>query len=388
MSVLAPSAHNSGRLLTLLAFGNFIIGMGAFVVIGIVTPIAEDLNASPGSVALILTSYAVAYALLSPIGATLTGTLPRRGVIAGALAIFCAGSMLSALSEAVTWLAASRVLVAFGAALYTPLAAGIAVAISTPDTRGRALARVFGGMTAAQVIGVPAGAWLAYRFGWQSAFWAVTALAAIGAPLLYRSIPRDIRFQATSISTVAASMRDVRLMAAVGFTGTILAAIYVVFTYFGPLIEASVGSNPETRSAFLVLYGLGAVAGNAAGGFMSDRIGPVRTLYIICASQAALMPLFSIIPWNPVLFAVIVGLWSFFGWSFMAPQQSRLAAMAPNAASLAMALNATMIYVGIAIGSTVSARILEWQGLAALGVSAGAVALLAALHLWLSDRLR
>jgi len=100
------------------------------------------------------------------------------------------------------------------------------------------------------------------------------------------------------------------------------------------------------------------------------------------------MPLFSIIPWNPVLFAVIVGLWSFFGWSFMAPQQSRLAALAPNAVSLAMALNATMIYAGIAIGSTVSAHILEWQGLAALGVSAGAVSLLAALHLWLSGRLR
>ena len=69
--------------------------------------------------------------------------------------------------------------------------------------------------------------------------------------------------------------------------------------------DTSVGDNPETRTGFLVLYGLGAVAGNYAGGFLTDRIGGRRTLVIICIAQAVIMPFLSVIPWTPVVFAVL-----------------------------------------------------------------------------------
>ena len=176
MPDVAPQAKTS-TLLNLLSLGNFAVGMGAFVVIGIITPVAEGLNVSKADAGLILTVYALAYAVLSPIGAALTGRFPRRTVLAGALALFCIGSALSALAWSLPLLIASRVPVAFGAALFTPLAASLAVAISPPDQRGRALAKVFGGLTLAQVVGVPLGAWLAYRFGWQMAFWSVAGLA-------------------------------------------------------------------------------------------------------------------------------------------------------------------------------------------------------------------
>ena len=376
----------SAPLLNLLALGNFVVGMGAFVVIGIVTPLADGLGVPKSSAAIVLTAYAIAYALLSPVGAAITGSLPRRDVLAGALALFCIGSVLSALSETLTMLAASRIIVAFGAALYTPLSAGVAVAIASPETRGKALARVFGGMTLAQVVGVPLGAWLAYRFGWQSTFWTVSILAAAAAVVLYRMVPGNISFQATGISAVIAALKDVKVMFATALTATIITAVYLVFTYFGPLIEASVGTNPETRTLFLVLYGLGAVAGNFAGGSLSDRIGPKNTLIIICIAQMVIMPFFSVIPWSPVIFAVIVGLWSAFGWSFMAPQQSRLVSIAPRAQALVLALNAAMIYVGIAIGSGISGRLLDSLGLAALGIAGGLGAAIALLHLLASSR--
>ncbi len=75
-----------------------------------------------------------------------------------------------------------------------------------------------------------------------------------------------------------------------------------------------------------------------------------------------------------------------FGWSFMAPQQSRLVNIAPQAQALALALNAAMIYVGIAIGSGGGSALLGWQGLAALGVAGGLGAAVAMLHLLASSR--
>jgi len=375
-----------GALLALLAFGNFIVGMGAFVVIGIVTPIAEGLEVSQASAGIVLTSYAAAYALLSPLGAAITGTFARRTVLVSAMALFLLGSMASALSSDIFMLAASRVVVALGAAIFTPIAAGVAVAVSPPERRGKALATVFGGVTLAQVAGVPLGAWMAYRFGWESTFWAVAVLAALGVIVLFFAIPRNVRFQAAALAQTWAAIKDMRTMFAIAFTATFITAGYIVFTFFGPLIEASVGTNPEARTGLLILYGIGAVAGNYAGGILADRIGGKNTLIILCAGQAILMPLFSIVPLPVFIFAALVGVWPAFGWSFMAPQQSRLASLAPEAISLVLALNAAMIYVGIALGSAAGAFILEWKGLAALGVSGGLAMLLALGHLLLSGR--
>jgi MFS transporter, DHA1 family, inner membrane transport protein len=97
------------------------------------------------------------------------------------------------------------------------------------------------------------------------------------------------------------------------------------------------------------------------------------------------MPLFSIIPWSHLLFAILVGLWSSFGWSFMAPQQARLVGLAPQAQGLVLALNAAMLYVGIAIGSGLASALLNWGGLQALGVGGGFGAVLALAHLYASD---
>lgn len=220
-------------ILSLLALGNFVVGMGVFVVIGIVTPIAEGLGiAAADAAGIIITSYAIAYAVLSPVGAALTGRMPRRTVLAGALGLFCIGTVISAVSWSLPMLTLSRLLVAFGAALYTPLSAGVAVAITEPEHRGRALAKVFGGMTLAQVVGVPVGAWMAYRFGWHAPFSVVALLAALCMAVLIRTIPRDIHVPAGSVSAILGALTNWRLMLSVTFTATLMTAVYVVFTFF------------------------------------------------------------------------------------------------------------------------------------------------------------
>ena len=383
----ALSKAKASSLLWLLAAGNFIVGMGVFVVIGIVSPIAEALGVSKADAGIVITSYAVAYALLSPIGAALTGRLPRHLVLSGALGLFCLGTLISAVSTTLTMLALSRLIVALGAALYTPLSAGVAVAVAPIEERGRALAKVFAGMSMAQVVGVPAGAWLAYRFGWHAPFFLVAALAAVFAAVLLRMVPRDIHVPAGSISTILSALGNLRLMLAVSFTAMLMTSVYIAFTFFGPIIEASTGAQAHMVPLYFVLFGIGAVSGNFIGGYLSDRFGALRTLVMVCLGHMAILPLFSVMPWNPWLLALLVLVWSSFAWCFLPAQQSRLVTIAPQAPALALALNAAMIYAGIAIGSTVGARLLDWQGLSVLGVAAGASAGLALVHLLVSDRL-
>ena len=122
--------------------------------------------------------------------------------------------------------------------------------MSRTEERGRALAKVFGGMTMAQVAGVPLGAWLAYRFGWHAPFFLAAALAALCArSCCCGRSPPSLHFPAGNVRAILGALGNLRLMVAVTFTATLMAAVYVVFTYFAPLIEVSAGSNPEARTA-------------------------------------------------------------------------------------------------------------------------------------------
>ena len=371
-------------LLPLLAFGNFLVGMGAFVVIGILGPIATGLHVSPSEAGLTLTVYSIVYAVGSPLLVAVLGRMDRRLLILLGLGLFLAGTVASALAPSLQALLVARIPVALGAGIFTPTAAGIAVAVSAPEERGRALALVFGGLPLAQAIGVPVAAWIGYRFGWQETFWAVSVVTALGLALIGFATPARLPFQVTNLASFLTVFRDRVTSFAIVFTAIFLAAIYVFYTYFGAAIEVSLGPNPELHAFYFVIFGIGAVIGNAVGGYLTDRIGSVRTLTLLCIAQAVLLLGFSFVPLPALVLALLVMMWSVCGWSFVVPQQARLVVLAPHAQNLVLALNAACIYVGIALGSGLGSVVLRHFGLSALGVAASAVALLALAHVRLS----
>src|SRR5262245_38747880 len=123
MSVSQTFHTKPSTLLAFLAFGNFVIGMAVFTVIGSISPIAEGLGVSDASAGVVVTVYAFAYALLAPAAAAITGKIARRLVLVVGMTIVCFGTVLSALCTSIPLLALTRVVVASGVAMYFPIAA-------------------------------------------------------------------------------------------------------------------------------------------------------------------------------------------------------------------------------------------------------------------------
>ncbi|MEO0937314.1 MAG: MFS transporter [Pseudomonadota bacterium] len=371
-------------LVPALSASNFLIGVGAFVIVGLVEPMGADLDISVAQAGQLLTWYAVGYAILSPLLVALTGRIGRRKVMALGLSLFAVAALLSALAPGLLGLQAARILAAAGAGLFTPVAAATAAALYPEAQRARVLAAVFFGLTLAQVVGVPAGSWIAYTFGWRWAFWIAVALSVPCLALVWTQVPRGLSFQPVTLSDLGASMANARMMLAVLFTGSFLGAIYVLYTYIAPLLSQTMGFGRDGITLVLVLFGCGAVVGNILGGWMADRFGWYRTLTLLAGLQALLMPMFSLLPYPaPVLYAVAIT-WAVFGWSFMAGQQMRLIGLAGPRAPVVLALNAAAIYVGAALGSGLGAWVLETYGVIWTGLAAGLCALGALIHLQLS----
>ncbi|WP_414708834.1 MFS transporter [Roseateles sp.] len=351
--------------------------MGAFVVVGVLSPLAQAFGVTRPEAGALMSVYAGTYAVASPLLVAATGRLDRRLLLVLGLGLFGLGALAAALAPSFGWLLAARALMALGGGLVTPVAASVGVVLAGPGRQGQALAIVFGGLTLAQVLGVPAGAWLGYAFGWASALAVVAALSLLGLLAVAAALPRGIRVPVASLASLAGVLRSGRRMGAVAFTALFIGALYVCYTFLAPLLETLYGLSRDGVTGMLALFGLGAVAGNAMGGRLTDRIGPRRTLVLLCLAQAVLMPALTLPTWPLAVVGALIFVWSVFAWSFMVPQQARLAALDPVHLPVLFALNASAIYVGATLGSALGGAVLKGPGLHALGLFGAALMALA-----------
>ncbi len=380
-------ASPSPRLLIpALSFANFTIGVGAFMVIGVLAPVAAELRMSEAEAGLVMTVYAVAYAIGSPLLVALTGGVRRRDLLAGALLLFAVAAVVIALAESAGALLFGRALAALGAGIVSPVIAAVAAASVAPEARGRALAAAFFGFTLAQVMGIPLGAWVGYTFGWRVDFWAVAALSLLAAAGAMRFVPANVSAEPGRLSALFATLMDRRAMLALSFTPLFVGAAYVFYTFATPILETRMGMGREGVSLFLFVTGAGAVAGNLISGRLADRIGPAWTLGALSIVTILVTPIFSLLPVPPLLLYGATFLWSVFGWGFFAVQQNRLIAAAPERATVVLSLNSALLYLGVSLGSAAGSGLAAGFGLDALGWGAAAVAAAALLNLVLVER--
>jgi DHA1 family inner membrane transport protein len=354
------------RPLWLFTLVNLVIGTGAFVIGGILAPLARDLGVSVPVAGQAMTAYALSTALLAPLGLLATGHWPRKRALLLALALFGAGNVLCALADTLAALLIGRVLMGLGA-VFTPIAAGIAVAMVEPARRGQALAFVFLGISLAYVIGVPMGAWLGLQYGWHAPIWVMVALCALAWVAVALRVPATIEAPGASFVGLGALLARRDVLAVLLLTLLQFTAIFAVFSYIGPVLQALVPMSGERLSLTLALFGLSGVAGTLIGGAANDRFGSRRTLTVQLAALGATMALLPLTRGSWPLLLIALLCWGTAGFGMMAPQQSRLAALAPAQAPMLLSLNASMLYLGTAGGAIIGGAFAFRLGLAQLG---------------------
>jgi predicted MFS family arabinose efflux permease len=378
--------HPPKFIIPVISACNFLIGVGVFVIIGILEPLGDGLGIAPEQAGILMTIYALSYAVLSPVLVSFTGNIGRRRVMTFGLTLFLIAGLLSALATTLTTLSIARVLAAAGAGMFTPVGAAVVAGLYPAEQRARVLAAVMFGFTLAQVLGVPAGSWIAYTFGWRYAFWGVVAINIPAIYLIWTFVPAGLTFQATTFKDLKDTLKDLRMMFAIAFTGLYLGSVYVLFTYMTPLFSQQMGMGRDLITLTLVISGLGAVVGNLLGGFMADKLGWFITLKALCVAQMIVMPFYSFLPISLPAFFTLTVVWAIIGWSFMAGQQMRLIGLAGPKAPVVLALTAASIYIGAAIGSAVGSIIITYYGFSGLGIAAAGCASLALANIILSHR--
>lgn len=373
-----------------LALGSFTISTEGFVVSSLLPEIAADAGISVPLAGALITAFALAYAVGAPVLATLTGDWDRRRVILWTLAFFVLGNVVAGLSSSFAVLLAARIVMALASGLFAATAQATAVAMVDDHHRARAIAVVVGGTTVAVAIGAPLGALLATFAGWRGTFFAIAGFGALAGLVLAWRLPRGMTGTRLSLQARLGAALRPGVLPVLATTLLALTGAFTVFSYIAPLAMQGAGLGEIALPALLLAFGVGAVAGNIAGGQLADRIGATRTVGWSLTLLIGILALLSAVPVLPhalavpLLFTLMV-LWGVIGWALPPAQASRIVKLAPDAAPIVLSLNASALYFGVALGAVVGGAVLRFGGPADLGIVA-ALFPLAALGVLLASR--
>ncbi|MEM7117765.1 MAG: MFS transporter [Chloroflexota bacterium] len=334
-----------------MAFGNFAVGIGSLVIAGVIEPIAAEFQVELSAIGQLITVYALAYAISSPLIIAFTGGIPRRLMLAIGLGLALFGNGLAALAPNYTIMYVARIITALGAAIFTPLAAAVAAALTEPQNRGKAIALVFAGFSAATAIGVPLGTYVGLNFGWRITFVAVAVLALVGTVLVYQDLPAHIATPPVNLASFGHVLRQGPLLIILLVTLIQLAAQISLFAYITPFISQLTALGTTGITLLFLANGTAGFAGNFIGGDAADRIGPRRTMLVFLLLLIVALTALPLIEQSLALGVALIILWGVVGLGFQAPQQTRLVQLAPQLSSAVLGMNASFLYLGISLGS-------------------------------------
>ena len=268
------------RLLPLI-LGAFAIGTETFMISGVLPTIAADLRISPATAGSLVTIFALAYAVGSPVLAVVTADFERKRVLSVALGVFAFANVLAALAPSFFWLAAARVALALSAGAFMPAAVAFATGMHSPEQRGRAIALVYAGMTLATVVGVPAGTLVASLANWRATFLGVGALSAVAVLGVVAILPRLGGVEAVGFAERLAVARRPDALKLLTLTTLALIGPFAANTYLGVLAEATLGVGGVSLAGVLMIFGVLSLFGSQYGGYAADRWPRERFLAVI-----------------------------------------------------------------------------------------------------------
>lgn len=371
------------RLLSLV-FAPFALGTSAFIYVGLIEPMSRDLGVSIARVGQLQTAFALTCGIGGPLLARLLAAFDRKRLLLGVLAILMLMNIASALAPDLTTIGAIRLVAGFFAALTLPLASTLAVSLVAPEQRPSAIATVLAGYTLAFLIGMPAGSMLGDSYGWRSAFWLAGAIAALAFVVIALLAPAHVHAPEAGAKSFRRALPGdnprLMLITLLGFGAT-----FATVSYIGPVITLFTGLEGSAIGVIQMSTGLGSLLGLPAGAALS-RLTARKALAILFVLMLLTQALFSLGMLNdlgvlaiPALVtAMMFGSAALFATSPII--QSQLTIAAGPAATLAFALNGSMLYAGQGLGAFTGGAItslygLGWTGLAGAGCAALALLL-------------
>ncbi|MGW4688471.1 MFS transporter [Streptomyces sp. NPDC004244] len=363
-----------------VAVGIFTLVTAEQLPIGLLTSVGSALSVSEGTAGLMVTVPGLVAALSAPLIPVVVGRMDRRFLLVGLMTVMAAANLITVLAPNFGVLLASRVLVGVTIGGFWAIAGGLAFRLVQPAAVPRATALIFGGVAAANVLGVPTGTLIGGLAGWRTAFATVGVLAFAVLVALLVLLPKLPATKPVSVRELIGQFGNRGVRAGIIATALIVTGHLAAYTYVSPMLQQLSGIDEDLISVLLLGFGVAGIIGNfVAGSAVSKSLG--RTMTVIIVALAAAMLLFPLLGKSQAGGIALLVLWGLAFGGVSVSLQTWMLKYAPDAMEAASALWVSVFNLSIALGALVGGLIVDNVQLTTVAWIGGAVVLLTALTL-------
>ncbi|WP_295959846.1 MFS transporter [Rhodoferax sp.] len=373
-----PSAARGHNLAVfVLAVAAFVIVTTEFLIVGLLPALARDLSVSVSAAGQLVTLFALVVMLFGPVLTAWLSHIERKRLFVAILLLFAGANALAALAPNVGVLAIARFVPALALPVFWGTASETAGQLAGPARAGQAVSRVYLGISAAMLFGIPLGTLAADAIGWRGAFWVLAALSLAIAAMVQWCMPRLQATQRLRLAEQARILRDPVFVANVALSVLVFTAMFTAYTYLAETLEHAAGIAPAQVGWWLMGFGAVGLVGNWLGGRWVGR-HPLATTAAFCALLAVGMALTMLLAGAArVWLGLALAVWGVANTALYPVCQIRVMQAASHAQALAGTLNVSAANAGIAFGAVLGGLSIPAWGAGNVGYVAAAIALLA-----------
>lgn len=289
-------------------------------------PLQADLGIDNVSLGLVGAAFLWSYGLCSPLAGVLADRFSRNTLVVLSLLLWSIVTAFTGFANGLVMLVALRIALGLAESLFLPSAIALLGDHHGGATRGTAMSALSVGLSLGMIAGGTTAGYLAEHFGWRSGFWMLGGLGIILALASNRYL------KSTAPKTHATTGKPAKPRAALGASLRYLAQVptyhlllfktavanigtWMFFNwlplYFHESFHLSLGA---AGFAGTFILSFAAMAGTAAGGWLSDRLAardPRYRLLLLSLSYFAATPFLLIFLGQPSFLMVNLALAAF-----------------------------------------------------------------------------
>lgn len=336
-------------IVTIGVFGIINTEMG---VIGILPSIADHFQVSVSKAGLLVSLFALAVAVSGPTMPLLFSGVDRKKMMLLVLGIFVIGNMVSLLTTNFIIALIARVVPAFFHPIYCSLAFTVAADSVSEEEAPKAVAKVFIGVSAGMVIGVPIVSFLdsAVSFEMAMAFFAIVNVLVFFATVVFvPSMPVKERISyGTQLSVLKKLIPWLSIVAVI----LLNSAVFGVYSYLAEYLKTVTNMSPNATSLLLFIYGGANIIGNIAAGKLLTKTA-LKTVVIFPFALGVIYTILYLFGQLTFPMAIITLIWGILAGIGANINQYWIMSSAPEAPIFANGLFLTSANLGTMFGAAI-----------------------------------
>lgn len=284
---ISTTQKDNSMLMLILTIGVFGILNTEMGVVGIIPIIAETFGVTVPDAGWTISLFALVIAFSAPIVPLLFSKVNRKTVMVLALSVFVFSNIVSVFTTNYTVLLITRAVPAFFHPLYVSIAFSTAAASVSKEDAPKAVSKIFAGVSAGMVLGVPITSYIAseYSFSMSMVFFTVVnTLVLFGTILFVPSMPVKKKLAyGTQLGVLKKPVMWYSFVSALLMN----AAMFGFYSYLSDYLMTVTNLSFKVISILLFVYGMANIVGNiAAGKLLAER--PFATLKYVPVIMAVL----------------------------------------------------------------------------------------------------